>query len=456
MVGTWPQPADGAPAAPAAPVAPGDRAAERALREEVRQAVGALLDERRLLAPRPEDEQRIRSEIRARIAAHQRRAAAVNEPQIEDSEGLERRLFDAILRLGVIQPLMDDPAVEEVIVNSPTRVFAIRHGRKRWLPDVAFEDDDEVRALVKRLVGTLGRRLDDASPMVDARLPDGSRLNAAIPPATTRHCAVTIRKFLLRAHSLEDLVRLGTLPEAAAHFLDACVQAGVNIVVSGPTGSGKTTLLNALGAAVASENERVVTIEETVELTLERQLPDCVALQARAGNVEGAGEIRIRDLVKNALRMRPTRIVIGEVRGAEALDMLLAMNTGHEGSLSTLHANAPRDALDRLAMLASMAEERLPADSLAKLVARTVELVVQLRFEPATGRRRVAEIFEVTGLEGDVVTGGALWTLDPATDRLEPTAMRPRCLAKIAGKGVAYAPPADAGLGLNGHSARGH
>ena len=311
------------------------------------------------------------------------------------------------------------------------------------MPDLYFDDDEELRQLVKRLVGPLGRRLDESSPMVDARLPDGSRLNAAIPPAATRWCCVTIRKFVLRAHSLEQLVHLGTLTESAAQFLDAAVQAGVNILVSGPTGSGKTTFLNCLGASIASLDERVVTVEEVAELQLERQLPDCVALQARASNVEGAGQIRIRDLVRNALRMRPTRIVVGEVRGAEALDMLLAMNTGHEGSLTTIHGNSPRDALDRLATLAMMAEERLTGEALTKMVARTIELVVQLRFEPRTSRRRLVSVFEVTGLEGSVVTGQDLWALDPTTDRLAWTGIQPRCLTKIAAKGVLYTlPPA--------------
>jgi pilus assembly protein CpaF len=240
---------------------------------------------------------------------------------------------------------------------------------------------------------------------------------------------------------LEQLVELGTLTDAVAHFLDAAVQAGVNILVSGPTGSGKTTMLNALGASIASPEERVITVEEVAELQLERQLPDCVGPQARAGNVEGVGEIRIRDLVRNALRMRPTRIVVGEVRGAEALDMLLAMNTGHEGSLTTIHGNSPRDALDRLGTLAMMAEERLTGEALTKMTARTIELVLQLRFEPRTGRRRLVTIFEVTGLEGDVVVGNDLWVLDPERDRLAWTGIQPRCLAKIAARGVPYAPP---------------
>ena len=420
-----------------------DRSAERALRQEIHEAVSRLLGERELVAPGPDDEDRIRVLIDDRIAAYQRRAVSTNAPLIVDPDGVKRRLFDGLLRLGILQPLMERSSVEEIICNGPSRVFVIEGGRKRLVPDLYFDDDEELRQLVKRLIGPLGRRLDESSPMVDARLADGSRLNAAIPPATTRWCCLTIRKFILRAHSLDQLVEFGTLTASAAQFLDAAVQAGVNILVSGATGAGKTPLLNCVGASIASPEERVVTVEEVAELQLERQLPDCVGLQARVGNMEGSGEIRIRDLVRNALRMRPrpTRIVVGEVRGAEALDMLLAMNTGHEGSLTTIHGNSPRDALDRLATLAMMAEERLSSEVLTKMVARTIELVLQLRFEPRSGRRRLVHIFEVTGLEGDTLTGQDLWVLDPRTDRLAWSGLQPRTLTRIAGKGVPYAPP---------------
>lgn len=420
-----------------------DRQAERLLREEVRVAVGRLLGERELLTPGRDDEERIRVLIHDQVATYQRRAATTNASLILDPDAVERHIFDSLLRLGILQPYMDAPVVEEIICNGPSRIFVIENGQKRLVPDVFFDDHEELMQLVKRLVGPLGRRLDESSPMVDARLQDGSRLNAAIPPATTRWCSLTIRKFILRANSLEQLVQLGTLPHVAAQFLDAAVQAGVNILVSGATGSGKTTMLNCLGASIASLDERVVTVEEVAELQLERQLPDCVALQARSANVEGAGEIRIRDLVRNALRMRPTRIIVGEVRGAEALDMLLAMNTGHEGSLTTIHGNSPRDALDRLATLAMMAEERLSGESLAKMTAHTIELVLQLRFEPRNGRRRLVSIFEVAGLEGDVITGQELWALSPSGERLAWTGIQPRCLTKMAAKGVIYAlPPA--------------
>jgi pilus assembly protein CpaF len=241
--------------------------------------------------------------------------------------------------------------------------------------------------------------------MVDARLPDGSRLNAVIPPLSMRWTHVTIRKFLLRARTLDDLVGLESLTAEVAGFLEAAVQAGLNVLISGGTGSGKTTCLNALGASIAGAQERVVTIEETAELQLESMLPDCVALQARLPNVEGAGAVSIRSLVKNALRMRPTRIVVGEVRGGEALDMLSAMNSGHEGSMCTIHANGPRQALSKLRTYAMMAEEALPARALTEMIAEAIDLVVHLRLETASGRRVVASVYEVTGLEHPAEAG---------------------------------------------------
>lgn len=423
-----------------------DFLAERTLRAELRVAVARLLSERQLSAPGPEEEARIRALIHEHIHGYQRRAAMTNTTLLMEPDRVEQRLFDDFLRLGILQPLIDDPEVEEIFVNHPARVFLIRDGEKELVQDLYFDDDDQVLHLVKRLIGPLGRRLDETSPMVDVRLPDGSRLNAAIPPATTRWTTLSIRKFRIKASSLEELVAFQTLTHEVASFLDAAVQAGINMVVSGPTGSGKTTFLNVLGCSIASLQERVITVEEVPELQLDQQLPDCVALQARAGNVEGAGEISIRELVRNALRMRPTRIFVGEVRGAEAMDMLQAMNTGHEGSMSTVHANSPRDALRRLVTLAAMAEERLSTETLREMVASTLELVIQLRFEPRTGRRRVSHVFELTGLETSasgegVIMGNDLWSLDTERDRLTWTGIPPRCLSKIMAKGVPYVPP---------------
>jgi len=416
-----------------------DRVAERSIREHVAETVGRSIGDGRLLAPGAQEEERVRDIIDDEVAAYERRAVTTNRPLLLDAAAVKRRLFDSVFGLGILQPLMDDPRVEEIIVNGPLRVFTIRDGRKEQTAGVYFEDDDELRQLVRRVVSSAGRRLDEASPMVDVRLRDGSRLNAVIPPASTRWTSVTVRKFVLRAQSLHEMVELGALSPAAAEFLDAAVQAGVNILVSGQTGSGKTTLLNALGASIAGLDERVVTVEEVPELQLDRRLPDCVALQARGKNVEGVGEISIRDLVRNALRMRPTRIIVGEVRGAEALDMLMAMNTGHDGSLTTIHGNSPRDALDRLATLAMMAGERLASDELVRMVSRTIELVVQLRVAMRTGQRRVASIFEVTGVEGGVISGHELWGLEHG--RLVWRGRPPRCLEKMTAHGIAYAPP---------------
>jgi len=299
--------------------------AARLIRDRVAAAVSRSLGEGRLMTAGTQEEERVRAIIDEEVAAYERRAVTTNGPLLLDADSIRRRLFDAVFGLGILQPLMLDPRVEEIIVNGPLRVFTIRDGRKQQVEGLYFEHDDELRQLVKRVVSSAGRRLDEASPMVDVRLRDGSRLNAVIAPASTRWTSVTIRKFVLRAQSLDQLVELGALSAAAAEFLDAAVQAGVNILVSGPTGSGKTTLLNALGASIVGLDERVITVEEVPELVLDRRLPDCVALQMRGKNVEGVGEITIRDLVRNALRMRPTRIIVGEVRGAEALDMLLHM-----------------------------------------------------------------------------------------------------------------------------------
>ena len=340
-----------------APQATGER--EREIRGEVQEELRALLDSGALLRPGPQEYERVERLASERIAAWNRRAATLGEPALDEPERLTRRIVDDLLGLGALQPLLDDPEVEEIIVNGPQRVFAIAAGRKR-LADVVFEDDEQLLQLLRRALGPLGRRLDETSPMVDARLQDGSRLNAVMPPLALGGTHATIRKFLLRARTLSDLVALGALTPEAAALLEAAVRSGLNILIAGGTGSGKTTCLNALGASVSGLEERVVTIEETAELQLEPVLPDCVALQGREPNAEGAGAVSIRSLVKNALRMRPTRIVVGEVRGAEALDMLTAMNSGHDGSMCTIHANGAREALTKLRTYALMAEEASP------------------------------------------------------------------------------------------------
>jgi pilus assembly protein CpaF len=300
-------------ASPPAPSAPApnplalhaDREAERRLREAVREQVDRLLGERGLLFPGPEQEDEVRAIIRRHIEEYHHRAATTNRPLLADPAGLERRLFDSLLRLGILQPLMDDPSIEEVIVNGCSRIWVVQDGEMRLLPDLYFDSDEELLDLIRRALGPLGRRLDEASPLVDARLKDGSRLNAVIPPVALKWPAVTIRKFVLRAQRLEELISLGTLTAEVAEFLDAAVQARINMLVSGPSGAGKTTMLNCLASSIRSVQERIVSIEETAELQL-HLLPNCVAEQARPSNIEGVGEITMRQLVKNALRQRPT------------------------------------------------------------------------------------------------------------------------------------------------------
>lgn len=334
---------------------------------------------------------------------------------------IARGLFDIFFRMGPLQQLLDDEEVEEIVVNGPAAGFVVRAGGAKEEIDPQLASEDELRALLSRVVGRAGRRIDEASPAVDVRLPDGARLHAIIPPLARRTC-LTIRRHRMVAEDLDELVSLRTLPRDAADFLRASVEGGLNILVSGGTASGKTTTLNALGRAIPS-GERIVTIEETAELRLEDVLPDCVALEARAANIEGAGRVSIRDLVRHALRMRPTRIIVGEVRGPEALDMLGAMNTGHEGSMGTIHANSARQALSKLRTYVLMAEEPLPAEVANEMIAETIELVVHLRLDQRAGERRVVQIAEVAGLEGGRVLINDIFR--SAGDALIRTAVRP-------------------------------
>jgi pilus assembly protein CpaF len=307
-------------------------------------------------------------------------------------------------------------------VNSPDRGFIVRAGGVKEEINPALGSEEDVRALLSRVVARAGRRIDDSSPAVDVRLPDGARLHAIAPPLA-RRTALTIRRHRMVAEELDDLVALRTMTREGATFLGAAVEGGINILVSGGTASGKTTTLNALGRAIPS-SERVVTIEETVELRLEELLPDCVALEARAANIEGLGHVSIRDLVRHALRMRPTRIIVGEVRGPEALDMLSAMNTGHEGSMGTIHANSARQALSKLRTYVLMAEEQLSNEVASEMIAETIDLVVHLRLDPRLGQRRVVQVAEVAGLEGGRVLTNDIFRLEDAG--LVRTGIRPR------------------------------
>ncbi|MHA6524906.1 CpaF family protein [Tessaracoccus sp. G1721] len=368
-----------------------------------------------------------------------------------------RRLLEEIqadvLGLGPIEGLLADPAVTEVMVNGPDKVY-VEHAGRLYRSDVTFRDEAHVRQIIDRIVGRIGRRIDESSPLVDARLEDGSRVNAIIPPLAFSGSTLTIRKFSHDALSIPDLVRLDTLSPEIAELLHACVKARLNIIISGGTGTGKTTLLNVVSSFIP-DGERIISIEDAVELQLQQD--HVVRLESRPPNIEGKGEVSIRELVRNALRMRPDRIIVGEVRGAEALDMLQAMNTGHDGSLSTIHANSPRDALARLETLVLMAGMELPLRAIREQVASSVDLIVQLA-RLRDGTRRVVAVTEVHGMEGQTVTLQDVFLFDYSAglDRdgrflghVVPTGVRPQFTDRFADLGIQLSPRVfGAGLGM--------
>lgn len=316
-------------------------------------------------------------------------------------------LKDEMLGLGPIEILLKDPSVTEVMVNGPKKIFVERNGRLQ-LTDVQFHDDSHVMNIIERILSPIGRHIDEAVPLVDARLEDGSRVNIIIPPLSLIGPCITIRKFANRALSVEDLISFGTLDRKMADFIKACIQARINILVSGGTGSGKTTTLNVLSSFIP-ENERIVTIEDAAELKLQQE--HVVTLESRPANIEGSGEITIRDLVKNALRMRPDRIIVGEVRGGEALDMLQAMNTGHDGSLTTAHANSPRDALSRLETMVLMAGFEMPIKAIREQISSAIELVLQ-QSRLKDGSRKITHITEIQHMEGEIITTQELFRFE--------------------------------------------
>jgi pilus assembly protein CpaF len=309
------------------------------------------------------------------------------------------RVVDEVVGLGPIDALMRDPSISEVMVNAPDEVFFEREGIL-YLSDVRFRDFAHIQRVIERIVAPIGRRVDEAQPMVDARLPDGSRVNVIIPPVSPKSPTITIRKFRADKMTMNDLINTGTVVPEMVDFLKACVEQKLNILISGGTGTGKTTFLNALSFFLP-ENERIVTIEDPVEMKL--QQPHVVTLEARPANIDGKGEVTQRDLLRNTLRMRPDRIIIGEVRGSEAFDMLNAMNTGHEGSLCTIHANSPRDALARIENMVLMASLELPDRAIREQTASALHLIIQLQ-RMKDGVRRVTHVTEVTGMEGQIVT----------------------------------------------------
>lgn len=361
-----------------------------------------------------------------------------------DRVRLASELVDEIIGYGPINSLLNDPDISEVMVNGPNQVYVEKNGCIT-LTDVFFRDDNHVLNIIERIVAPIGRRIDESMPMVDARLPDGSRVNAIIPPLSLIGPTITIRKFFRDPLTIDDLVRLGTLTPQMAQFLEACVKSRLNVVVSGGTGSGKTTTLNVLSSFIPND-ERIVTIEDAAELQLRQE--HVIILESRPPNIEDRGAITIRDLVRNSLRMRPDRIVIGEVRSGEALDMLQAMNTGHDGSLTTGHANSPRDMLSRLETMVLMAGMDLPVRAIREQISSAVDLIIQQN-RLRDGSRRVTHITEVQGMEGDVITMQDIYTfrqLGVDSDgkikgRFQSTGIRPRFVDKLEASGCNL--PAD-------------
>ena len=370
------------------------------------------------------------ADIRNRLAQERQIASS-------DRERLVQEIADDTLGHGPIEPLLQDDTVQEVMVNGPSDVWVERGGRLQQT-SVRFSDEHHLRRIINKIVAQVGRRVDESSPLVDARLPDGSRVNAVLPPLSLTGPLLTIRKFSKKRWDLNDLVGIHSLTIQAKEFLDAAIEAELNILIAGGTGSGKTTLLNAMSAAI-SESDRIVTIEDAAELRLNQS--HVLRLESRPKNVEGQGEIPIRDLVRNALRMRPDRIIVGEVRGSEAMDMLQAMNTGHDGSLSTCHANSPRDAVARVESMVLMAGIDFPMQAIRQQLSRALDLLVQIeRF--SDGSRKITSITEVQRMEGDTVTLQDIFeyrieknALDTG-GRLVYTGLRPTC-TKFERNGVA-------------------
>ncbi len=357
-----------------------------------------------------------------------------------DRNRIAQEVADDILGYGPLEPYLRDTTVSEIMVNGPDEIFVESDGRLTRAGNV-FADESHLRRTIDKIVAKVGRRIDESSPMVDARLADGSRVNAVIPPIALDGSMLTIRKFAADPFTAQDLVDFGTMTPAVSDFLSACVRGRLNVLVSGGTGSGKTTTLNVLSSAIPAD-ERIVTIEDAAELQLHQD--HVLRLESRPSNVEGKGQVTIRDLVRNSLRMRPDRIVIGEVRDGAALDMLQAMNTGHDGSLSTVHANTARDALARLETMVLMAGVDLPVRAIREQVASAVDLIVQ-QARLKDGSRRITQVTEVVGMEGDVITLQDLFVLDmsPGYDsrgrclgRLVSTGLRPKLTERLQEAGV--------------------
>ncbi|HNQ94853.1 MAG TPA: CpaF family protein [Anaerolineales bacterium] len=374
------------------------------------------------------------------------------EENIVLSRPEKARLFEQItaeiLGFGPLQPLLEDETITEVMVNGAKNLYIERKGKIHRVP-VTFENNDHVMRIIDRIVAPLGRRIDESSPYVDARLPDGSRVNAVIPPISLVGPVLTIRKFSKNPITVDQLIQYGSLSAEGVQFLKACVESRLNVVISGGTGSGKTTLLNVLSSFIPVD-ERILTIENAAELQLRQE--HVVTLESKPPNIEGRGEITIRQLVINALRMRPDRIVVGEIRDEAALDMLQAMNTGHDGSMTTLHSNSPRDTLSRLETMTLMAGMELPARAIREQIASAVDVICHQE-RMRDGTRKVTNITEVSGMEGDVITMTDIFVFEQTgiengqiVGRLRPTGLRPKFMDKIEASGINL-PPSIFGIG---------
>lgn len=356
-----------------------------------------------------------------------------------ERQKLTSEIIDESIGFGPINPLLHDPNVSEIMVNGPEQVYVEKKG-KLIQTDVTFKDEQHVMKVIEKIVAPLGRRIDESSPMVDARLPNGSRVNVIIPPLALNGPTITIRKFSEKPFTVKDLINFGTITPNVAMLLKACVEARLNIVVSGGTGSGKTTTLNVISSFIP-DDERIVTIEDAAELQLGQE--HIIRLETRPPNIEGKGAISIRDLVRNSLRMRPDRIVVGEVRSGEALDMLQAMNTGHDGSLTTGHANSPRDMISRLETMVLMAGMELPVKAIREQISSAVDLIVQ-QSRLKDGSRRITHITEVLGMEGDIITLQDIFIFKQygkdekgrIRGEIVPTGIKPKFLEKFEGTGI--------------------
>lgn len=356
-----------------------------------------------------------------------------------ERQKLISEIIDESIGFGPINPLIHDPTVSEIMVNGPDQVYVEKKG-KLTLSDVTFKDDQHVMRVIEKIVAPLGRRIDESSPMVDARLPNGSRVNVIIPPLSLIGPTITIRKFSEKPFTVKDMINFGTMTPNVAMLLKACVESRLNIVVSGGTGSGKTTTLNVISSFIP-EDERIVTIEDAAEIQLGQE--HVIRLETRPPNIEGKGAVTIRDLVRNSLRMRPDRIVVGEVRSGEALDMLQAMNTGHDGSLTTGHANTPRDMLARLETMVLMAGMELPVKAIREQIASAVDIIVQ-QSRLKDGTRRITHITEVTGMEGDIITLQDIFIFKQSGKdekgrihgSIVPTGIKPRFIEKLEESGI--------------------